>query len=251
MTPVELCEPLFQFICRLNRSARKSGEHDMDQVRGEVRGILADIMSKASADPGLANQFDYDRDGRGHDRSKGQLYVVLLFFIDFMIRNSSLRWAMEWNNLADDVGEQAGDEKFFELLDETLAQRSDAANQRLAVYYTCMGLGFSGWYAGQPEYLRKKMLECAARLRGVVNADEASKICPEAYERTNTSNLIEKPASSLVGIGIALVVLLLMTLVANAYLYERSASELSGALKQVMDGSASATSPSTSTSPPR
>jgi hypothetical protein len=99
-----------------------------------------------------------------------------------------------------------------------------------------MGLGFGGWYTGQPEYLRKKMLECAARLRGVVNADESSKVCPEAYERTNTSNLIEKPASSLVGIGIALVVLVLMTLVANAYLYERSASDLSDALKRVMKG---------------
>jgi type VI secretion system protein ImpK len=241
MTPVELCEPLFQFVCRLNRSARKGGDHDMDQVRSEVKGILADIMSKASADPALANQFDYDHAGRGHDRSKGQLYIVLLFFVDFMIRNSSLRWAMDWNNLADEVGEQAGDEKFFELLDETLAQRSDAANQRLAVYYTCMGLGFSGWYTAQPEYLRKKMLECAARLRGVVNADESSKVCPEAYERTNTSNLIEKPASSLVGIGIALVVLVLMTLVANAYLYERSASNLSDALKRVMNSGSGAT----------
>jgi type VI secretion system protein ImpK len=244
MTPVELCEPLFQFVCRLNRSARKGGDHDMDQVRAEVKGILSDIMAKASADPALATQFDYDQEGRGHDRSKGQLYVVLLFFVDFMIRNSALRWAMEWNNLADDVGEQAGDEKFFELLDETLGQRSDAANQRLAVFYTCMGLGFSGWYTGQPEYLRKKMLECAARLRGVVNADEASKVCPEAYERTNTSNLIEKPASSLIGIGITLVVLVVMTLIANAYLYERSASDLSDALKRVMqaDGPAAAAS---------
>ena len=30
---------------------------------------------------------------------------------------------------------------------------------------TCMGLGFTGWYKGQTDYLQKKMTEIAARIR--------------------------------------------------------------------------------------
>ena len=226
MKILDLCEPLFQYVCRLNRSARKGGDHDHQQVRAELKSILADIRAKASADPSLAPQFDRDR---------GRLYIVLLFFVDFMVRNSNLSFALDWVNLADEEREQAGDEKFFELLDETLADRSESATERLAVYYTCMGLGFSGWYQGQPEYLRKKMLECASRLRGVINADEANRICPEAYEYVNTANLIQPPSSSLVGIGLALCVLVVMLFVTNAYLYHRSSNELSRSLDRIVE----------------
>jgi cytochrome bd-type quinol oxidase subunit 1 len=40
----------------------------------------------------------------------------------------------------------AGDEKFFDLLEETLNDSSEDASERLAVYYTCLGLGFMGMY---------------------------------------------------------------------------------------------------------
>lgn len=245
MTPIELCEPLFQYICRLNRSARKGGDHDMEQVRADLKGIIDDIMSKAQADPGLRNQFDYDREGRGHDSNKGQLYLILLFFADFMVRNSNLPFAMEWLDMAAEKGEQGGDEKFFELLDETLAQRSEAANQRLAVYYACMGLGFSGWYTGQPEYLRKKMLDCAARLRGLINADEAAKVCPEAYQHTNTADLVEPPTKGVAGIALTLVILVIALLVVNGYVYYDSSRSLSQSLQQIINGDSEA--PTTTT----
>ena len=69
MTPVELCEPLFQFVCRLNRSARKGGDHDMDQTRAEAKGILADIMMRVAF-----------FGGRGRGNNQAQL-VFLLFGI--------------------------------------------------------------------------------------------------------------------------------------------------------------------------
>jgi hypothetical protein len=40
-TLVEFCEPLFQYICRLNRLARKGGLVDASQVRNELRSMLA------------------------------------------------------------------------------------------------------------------------------------------------------------------------------------------------------------------
>ena len=57
-----------------------------------------------------------------------------------------------------------------ESLDETLAEKGSEADERLEVYYACLGLGFQGWYAGQPEFLRKKMSEIAPRIGRVHGA---------------------------------------------------------------------------------
>jgi type VI secretion system protein ImpK len=220
MTLLELCDPLFQYICRFNRSARKGAAPDLNQVRSEVKAILADMKARAAADRGLGAQYE-------------KIELVLLFFIDFIIKSSGVGQAGEWSELAFERKELAGDEKFFDLLDETLADRSEAASERIAIFYTCMGLGFTGWYTGQPEYLRKKMSECAARIRHLIDVDQTSRICPESYEHVNTSNLIEPPSASLVGIGIALVGMAIVLFVANVVLYRSSSAELLRALDDI------------------
>ena len=224
MTLLELCDPLFQYICRFNRSARKGGHHDLHQVRQEVKAMLAEMKGKAQSQPGMSSQFE-------------KIDIVLMFFVDFMIKSSPISNAGDWQELAFDRKELAGDEKFFDLLEETLGDRSDQANERLSIYYTCMGLGFTGWYTGQPEYLRKKMLECSTRIRSLIDSDQSSRICPESYENVDTSNLVQAPSASLVGIGIALVGLILVLLVANAYMYHNSSSELTKALEGIAKAS--------------
>jgi len=224
MTLLELCDPLFQYICRFNRSARKGGHHDLHQVRQEVKAMLAEMKGKAQSQPGLSSQFE-------------KIDIVLMFFVDFMIKSSPISNAGDWQELAFDRKELAGDEKFFDLLEETLADRSEQANDRLSIFYTCMGLGFTGWYTGQPEYLRKKMLECSTRIRSLIDSDQSSRICPESYENVDTSNLVQAPSASLVGIGIALVGLILVLLVANAYMYHNSSSELTKALEGIAKAS--------------
>jgi len=198
----------------------------MEQVRSEVRALLDDIQQRAGStgDRRLAAQFD---------PQGGKLLLVMTFFADFMIRSGSLSFAGEWEDMAAEMGESSGDQRFWEFLEETLADRSEDAVQRLAVYYTCIGLGFTGWYAGQTEYLRRKMLELSARLRGHVPIDSAGNICPEAYENVNTDNLIVPPSRSLAGIGIALLGMALVLFAANAYLYFRSRGNLTDSVNQV------------------
>jgi type VI secretion system protein ImpK len=225
VTVLDICEPLFQYICRLNRSARKRGDHDYNTVRSEVKSLLESIGRQAATDPKLVAQFHAER---------GKLFLVLLFFVDFMIRNSELKFASDWVNLAEKERQYAGDEKFFDLFEECLADRSDAATERLSVYYTCIGLGFTGWYTGQPEHLRRKMLECAGRLKGLVTANDIRRICPDAYEHVDSSNLVEPPGASLVVMGLALVGLIAVVLIVNAYSYYRNSSDLSGSLQQVI-----------------
>src|SRR6266704_4654091 len=224
MTLLELSDPLFQYICRFNRSARKGGHHDLHQVRQEVKAMLAEMKGKAQGQPGMPGQYE-------------KIDIVLMFFVDFMIKSSPISNAGDWQELAFDRKELAGDEKFFDLLEETLGDRSDQASERLSIYYTCMGLGFTGWYTGQPEYLRKKMLECSTRIRSLIDSDQSSRICPESYENVDTSNLVQAPSASLVGIGIALLGLILVLLVANAYMYHNSSSELTKALEGIAKAS--------------
>lgn len=219
---VELCEPLFQYICTLNRSARKGGGiYDQSQVRAEIKQILADLKYQASADPVMKRRYD-------------QVEIILLFFADSMIKRSQLPFADDWESLAYERKELAGEDRFWEILDEVLADKSDDATDKLGVFYVCVGLGFTGWHTGHPEQLRKKMLELSARVRAMFEANPQAHLCPDAYAHTNTTNLIQPPASSLVGIAIALVGLVIVLLLANVYLYWSSANQLKAALNQII-----------------
>jgi type IV/VI secretion system ImpK/VasF family protein len=219
MKLLDLCEPLFQYICRLNRSARKGGNYELSQVQSEIKGYLAEARGKALS-ANLSEAFD-------------KIELPLLFFCDFMIKESPLPWAREWHELAFERHEMAGDEKFFDLLEETLKDKSPSANERLAVYYTCMGLGFTGWYTGQPEYLRRKMKEIAARLQAAGQFSEAQKICADAYEKVDTRDLIEPPGTKLIGIAIALVGLVIVLFFAYGYLYHDSSKKLRESLESL------------------
>jgi type IV/VI secretion system ImpK/VasF family protein len=221
MTLLELTEPLFQYICRINRSGRKGGSYQPDFVRAEITSVFGKMKSAAASEPALVGQYE-------------KIEMPLIFFVDFMIKESALPFARQWQELAFEHNELAGDEKFFDLLDETLADPSQAATERLAVFYTCIGLGFTGWYTGQPEFLRKKQMEIAARIRSMMEVDEASRICPEAYENVDTSDLVQPPGMKLLAISVALIGMAVVMLVANFFLFRTTATDLQDALRQIV-----------------
>src|SRR5262245_44956105 len=120
MTLLELTEPLFQYICRLNRVARKSGAGpsggetalltkgggglprgvslDYAVVRGDIKGLLEDMQQKSAKDFRLNSQ-------------REKIELPLLFFVDSLISESGLRFAAQWNQdrLAYSRNELAGD----------------------------------------------------------------------------------------------------------------------------------------------
>ena len=171
VTLLDLTEPLFQYVCRLNRIGRRraagnTGETTMftagssaaaptgpgmalDEVavRSEIKALLEEFLAKASADFRLGQQ-------------ARKVELPLIFFIDSVLSESALPFAAQWNQnrLAYERQELAGDEKFFDLLDETMKESGEDAAERLAIFYTCIGLGFTGIYFKQPEFLRKTML---------------------------------------------------------------------------------------------
>jgi len=223
MTPLELCEPLFTKVCLLNRLGRTGGGvASYDQLRLQIEGIFSDLRKAADSDPVLRLQWE-------------KLELPLIFFVDSMISESGLAVAATWNRsrLAYEQKELAGDEKFFDLLDETLNDSSDEASLRLPVFYTCLGIGFMGWYAGQPEYLRGKMLDISQRLRTAMETDKTARICPEAYLNVDTRDLVQAPASRLGGIAIVFAGLCLVVITVEAYLFHAASLSLTDSLSAI------------------
>jgi len=224
MTILELCEPLFRKICLLNRLGRKGGGSlDYEPLRLEIEELFSQARQVSQDDAELRLQWQ-------------KLELPLIFFVDSMISESGLALASVWNRnrIAYERKELAGDEKFFDELDETLKDPSDEATQRLQVFYTCIGLGFAGWYAGQPEYLRGKMLDISQRIRSAMETDKSARICPEAYQNVDIRDLIQAPGLRLGGIAIVFAGLCLLVTIVEIYLFRAASLTLTDSLSAIV-----------------
>ena len=222
MTLLELCEPLFQYVCRLKRLARSSCSLEMDKVRSEIKSIFEGMKSEALNNVELSGQYE-------------KIELPLLFFVDFMIKESKLPFAYDWYELGRERNELAGDEKFFDLLDENLADPSDAATQRLVIFYTCIGLGFTGVYTGQIDSIQRLMSKISARISGMIDADEKSYICPEAYENVDDRDFVEPPSTKLVGLGIALIGLIVVWCIAYFWMSYVTLETVDDSLNKIVE----------------
>jgi type VI secretion system protein ImpK len=224
-TLFDLYEPLFQYVCMLNRFARAGGTDTIEfaVLRNVVVSLLDGIKADAKADPVLEMQ-------------AAKLEMPILFFVDSMIAESRLQCAGVWHKhrLAYDRDELAGDEKFFDMLDETLNDSSNEATERLVIFYVCLGIGFTGWYANQPEYLRGKMQAIAKRISVSPDADRAARICPEAYEHLDRRNLIEPPGVKLGAILLAILGLSALVMAINFYLFRLGSISFINSLNEIL-----------------
>jgi type VI protein secretion system component VasF len=135
--------------------------------------------------------------------------------------------------LAKDRNELAGDEVYFDLLEQDLRDTSEEAAERLAVYYVCLGLGFTGMYQGQPEQLRSYMDKIFPRVRQWIDSDPRSKISEEAYKHTNTTVLTEPPSKKILLVAIAFLFLSLSVLVVYYGLYAHAVNELDTSVDRI------------------
>lgn len=246
-TLLELAEPLFQYVCRLNRLGRRhatgnSGETtlfsagsggagpvgpgatpDEVVVRAQVKALLEEFLAKASRDFRL-----------GQQARKAEL--PLIFFIDSMIAESALPFAAQWNQkrLAYERQELAGDEKFFDLLDETLKESGADAAEQLGIFYTCIGLGFTGIYFKQPEFLRKTMLSIAPRIRHLAEHDASARICAETYQGVDRRNLVEPPSRRMALVGLVFACFTVAVLISYAVMYREASANLNSSIQQIL-----------------
>jgi len=224
MNLCELCEPIFQYVCRLNRGGRQGVHDDIEQVRSEINRLFVSVKSAAAGDARLDDQYE-------------KIRQPLVYFVDSMIvcGRSAVAKAWDKRRLAYDWQEFSGDEKFWDLLEETLNEQGEAAAERLAVFYQCVGLGFTGFYYGKPDFIKRKMAQIAARLDRGGAPEMKDRMCPEAYESVDRRILFERPTGKLIGIAIAVVGLVVVLFVMNAVLYRQASSELSNAFKAITE----------------
>jgi len=223
MTPLELCEPLFQYLCRLNRLSRTSGSADYQVVRAEIKALLEDLGQKAATDIKLAAQAK-------------KMELPLIFFLDSLIATSKLKCSDQWHQhrLAYDRNEKSGDEKFFDLLEETINDSSDEAVERLAIFYVCLGLGFTGMYAGQPEQLRKYMNSIFPRIRHLVDYDPNTRICEDAYRSVDPRSFLQPPSNRIVSILLLFLFLTLSVFLAYYGMYMKASDSLRDSIAVIL-----------------
>ncbi|HEV7928355.1 MAG TPA: DotU family type IV/VI secretion system protein [Verrucomicrobiae bacterium] len=223
MKLLDLYEELFQYVCLLNRmtNAKPEAQREYARVRSDVKGLLEDIARAAASDARMANQARL-------------LEMPVLFFVDNVIATSRLKFAPQWaaNRLATEKNELAGDERFFDFVQKDLSDVSEEAVERLTVYYTCFGLGFTGMYVNQPEHIRTMMEQIFPRIKHWTDSDRV-KLSEEAYKYTDTRMLTEPPNNKIILVTILFLFLSLSVLVLYYALYYKASSDLTSAVQTI------------------
>ena len=223
MKLLESYENLFQYICRLNRAAKAQAHPEYVRVRSEIKDLLGEVSRNAAADVRLLNQVQ-------------RLELCLIFFVDNLICTSRLKFAAQWaeNRLAKERNELAGDERFFDFLDQDLKDTSEEAVERLAVYYACLGLGFMGMYQGQSDQIRQYMEQIFPRIRQWVDNDPRTKISEEAYKFTDKRLLTEPPSNKIILVAVIFGFLSLCVLIVYYALYKNAVGKLSDSVEAIV-----------------
>ena len=226
MKLLDAYEDIFQYVCRLNRMAKTQAQPEFMRVRAEIKELLDGPIRDASSDVRLANQVK-------------NLERPILFFIDNLICTSRLKFAPQWaeRRLAAERNELAGDELFFDLLEKDLTDTSEEAAERLAVYYVCLGLGFTGMYVTQPEKIRSYMDQIFPRVRQWIDLDPRTKIYEEAYRHTDARVLTEPPSNKIILVAIIFAFVSLSVLVVYYALYARAVDEVTTSIKVINENS--------------
>ena len=221
MNLLELCEPTFLFVCKVNRIYRNGGSLGLSKLQAEVADLRDDIQSNLIQDDSTLNsQFE-------------SIELPLIYFIDSMLVTSGVE---EWNDnriAVNEFNRRAGDNEFFDLLYDTESEVGEDADIKLAFYYSCIGLGFTGMYEDEPKRLHDIMRRLEPRVRIFMDRDVISKITPEAYSHNLEMNVSPDTAPRYVGLFVISVGMVLAIIFSIIYLYIDAFSGLSKVLSKI------------------
>jgi len=143
-----LCNPVFQCICNYWQLSRLTNMVDREKFRDDITGLLVEAGEKARMNPQLETEFAW-------------IEKPLVFFIDYMVKEGRFPFKEDWWELARSYQELSGDEKFFDLLTETM-NRPNCENS-FALFYIMLGLGFDGAYRFNHKQIEQCMRLCAEK----------------------------------------------------------------------------------------
>lgn len=231
MTAYQLYEPIFLYMCQLNRLARHGAQLNYQDVRGAIVNLIKQINAYAERDPYLREQVR-------------ELDNPIRYFVDYLIMEpkSKLQFADQWsrNKLGADTEGLAGDEAFFDYyldpaLEEARRSFSDALADRLVVYYTCIGLGFEGRYFNQPDELRHYTSSIRDKVKHLIPPDEEPYLTPQAYQGLDERDLVNPPRARPFAILSALCCLLLSGFFCYFLLYKSIRKHVPDEMRYILE----------------
>jgi len=188
---LEHLQPIFLYVCEQHRLA-KEGDNTAtayETVKQTVLEKIAAIEQSAKSDPVLRQHLD-------------RLKEPIFWYLDgtFGSPDNAFPFRHKWNDqrLADygEDGNLSGDDAFFDELNKELENdpRDESSNERLAFYYTALGLGFTGrFFKRNPDHrkeLKSYMQRIYPRVARYVDADASGKVTPEAYRFTDKRDFV-------------------------------------------------------------
>lgn len=233
MTAYQLYEPVFLYMCQINRLARNGAHLHYADVRSAIETMLAQIKAYADQNAYLREQVR-------------ELDNPIRYFIDYLIMEpkSKLPFAEQWsrNKLGADTEGLTGDESFFDYyLDPALEQARSTPNEaltdRLLVYYTCIGLGFEGRHFNKPEELRHYMATIRERTSSAIPSDTPSHLTPQAYHGRDERDLARPPKARPFAFLSALCCLLLSGICFYLWMYKDIRKKVPDEMRHIIESS--------------
>ena len=149
----KLCNPVFLCICNYWHLSAITNYVDMEKFRWDITALLEEAKRNSRRDSLLERQYAW-------------IEKPLVFFIDYMVKEGRFPFSREWLEIARNYNELSGDEKFFNLLSETL-ENPDFQNSSV-LFYVMLGLGFDVAYRFNHEYVEHCMRLCMERPRWIM-----------------------------------------------------------------------------------
>jgi len=141
----KLCYPIFNCFCNYWHLSCITNLVEREKFLEDVQILLKEAEAKASKDPILEREFLW-------------IEKPVVFFIDYMVKEGRFPFRDEWWELSRNYSELSGDEKFFDLLNETL--ENPVLENSVVLFYVMLGLGFDGAFRYNKKYIEQCMRLC-------------------------------------------------------------------------------------------
>ena len=263
----EICEPVFLYACRLNRSVALGAEHDPKQVRGDFESLLARVAADAS-ESGLEESF-------------ARVRLPLVYFCDHVAATLPAAWAAGYEPIAHDMGRFEGEDAFFDEHVQALLDQAEPPRDEAEVLYLCMATGMTGRYGSGDGRAFAGLLDRVARAGGVPGATttpeisdkpakpvarvnlsgglasgfdlvpraDGDRLCPAAYAYTDSRELSRPVRGRVWTTAAAAVLLVLATLVGGGVIYASQTRQLNDLLDRYAADSTPAANPEANPTP--
>lgn len=197
---------LFLFLATFRRNA-KTSQKEIGELRKSLERELDKVRDACAKEPDLGALWDRVR-------------YALVTTADQVILSSPWQnragWSMQLQE-AEVYGTREGGKRFFQLVDQTLADPTPDAQALALVLFHCMGLGFQGELRNDRAELQRIRQHLFDKAQ--LGARLAGRLAPDAYERNSDKSTLKLPT-----VGIFRLVLVGLAAIAFALLAGNAAT---------------------------